>query len=223
MPELRSPKLRPVQVERSALLAQIDADERRQLDATFDDMDLDNDGHVTTGEFTRYLSRNPRGWPLGDLLQGQSEAVRAQMIEYWFRKIDLTNEGYITKAELAAFFQAMKQTSVREQFLADFLLNLFDLDMDQRLNKVEMKRMLRVMLGHDPSPATVDHLCGRSGFCSREELVALLHEVQCSLGSIENSTAATIGSSSITDFMIFGAVAAAVIIGWVYYKKQSKN
>eukprot|EP00672_Neobodo_designis_P028167 CAMPEP_0174840344 /NCGR_PEP_ID=MMETSP1114-20130205/8625_1 /TAXON_ID=312471 /ORGANISM="Neobodo designis, Strain CCAP 1951/1" /LENGTH=226 /DNA_ID=CAMNT_0016074489 /DNA_START=90 /DNA_END=770 /DNA_ORIENTATION=+ len=206
-----SPMLRPVSIENSALLRRVDAQERKHLDATFDDMDVDADGHVSTSEFTRYLSRNPRGWPLGDLLDGQPADVRAQMIEFWFRKIDLQSEGYITKEELAAFFAAMKVTTFREQFMADFLLNLFDVDLDQRLNRVEMKRMLRVMIGHEPDEKVVNHLCGRTGSVSREELVGLLHEVKCSLPSLERSRAATVGGATLTDYLVIATMAAAAV------------
>jgi hypothetical protein len=204
--------LQAVPLESSALLRRVDAAERKHLDDTFDDMDVDADGHVSTSEFTRYLSRNPRGWPLGDLLDGQAPEVRAQMIEYWFRKLDLQCEGYITKSELAAFFAAMKQTTFREAFLADFLLNLFDTDMDQRLNRVEMKRMLRVMIGHEPSESVVKNLCGRSGTISRDELVQLLHEVKGSVAGLERSNRATTGAGTATDYLVM-AVAAIAVVG----------
>lgn len=224
---MSSPKMKPVALPQSAtdsaILARIDAADRKRLDHTFDEMDLDNDGKVSTNEFTRFLSRNPRGWPLADLLDGQSDQVRAQMIQYWFRKLDCQSEGFFTKDELAAFFAAMKVTEFREKFMADFLLNLFDVDLDGQLNREEVKRMLRVMLGHEPSLETVNHLCGSSQFVSRQELVNILHEVQCDVGRIEKATAARVGSSNIVDVIVGVTIVAAIGVAVFYSIRRKSN
>jgi Ca2+-binding EF-hand superfamily protein len=205
--------------EDSALLRRIEDGERRHLDRTFDEMDVDNDGLVSTSEFTRFLSRNPRGWPLGDMLDGQPAELRAQMIEFWFRKIDLMSEGYISKDELAAFFAAMKVTTFRDAFTADFLINLFDVDLDRKLSRVEMKRMLRVMIGHEPREEVVQRLCGRTGYVSRDELIELLHEVKGSVANLEKSRAATVGGSTL-DYVVVAATTAAVIgIAAIVYQR----
>jgi Ca2+-binding EF-hand superfamily protein len=225
---LQSPKVKAVAVlsppvipAASRLVQQIDAEERRRLDATFDEMDLDNDGQVSTDEFTRFLSRNPRGWPLADFLDGQSAEMRTQMIQYWFRKLDCQSEGYFSKNELAAFFAALKVTEFRETFLADFLLNLFDVDLDGQLSRVELKRMLRVMLGHEPSEATVQHLCGRTQYVTRQELVNLLHEVKCEVGRIEASTAAKLGKSNVVDVIAIGVLVIGVAVGVALFLRRA--
>ena len=143
--------------------------------------------------------------------------MRAQMVEYWFRKLDVVHDNVIDKSELAAFFAAMKQVSFREEFLADFLLNLFDRDLDQRLDRDEMQRLIRVMVGHEPTPDVLDHLCGKTGSVSREELVKILHEVHGDLKNLEKSTAATLGKNTATDVLTLLVIVGAVVGGVAWY------
>jgi Ca2+-binding EF-hand superfamily protein len=180
--------------------------ESRELQQVFAAMDVDCDGRVSQHEFRAYLRKNPKGWPLADILDGQPESVKDQIVRFWFRKLDLTQEGHFDLSELMAFFQAMKQTKYKEMIYADFLLNLFDTNFDGRIDPEEYATMLRVLLGREVVPEYVRRALGAEGM-DREDLVRLLHAVHCDFSKLD-------GRAEVRSLMgVVGILLAGIAVG----------
>jgi len=189
----------------------VDDEESKVLESVFVDMDVDCNQLVNQAEFRAYLKKNPRGWPLADVLAGQPEDVKDQIVSFWFRKLDLNSAGSFDKNELIAFFRAMKQTKYKEMIYADFLLNLFDTNYDGKLDREEYATMLRVLLGRDV-PTYVLSSVSAEGL-SREDLVSLLHSIHCDFTQLDNRN--VVPSSRSFEFILVGVAAAAAIAGFV--------
>lgn len=189
--------------------------EELELHEVYHKMDIKGQGRVDKEEFARYLALNPRGWPLAELLHdigGPNTKIRDEIVNFWFRKLDIESQGSFDVHQLIAFFRAMRKTEYKEMVYADFLLNLFDRDYNGKLDRTEYAAMLRVMLGKEPSPATVNRI-DKNGL-SRKDLCALLHTIHCDFKKLESS-------SNVEIAMLFTAVAAA-IVGIVWYKMSRK-
>jgi len=187
--------------------------QRAQLVQRFYLMDQDHDGRVSKKEFSIYLERNPAGWPLGDILQNQTKEQQSLILQFWFRKLDIAGLGYITLDEFLAFFNAMSTVDYRESLLTDYLLNLFDENMDGSLDRKEYVNMLTVLLGRAPPATLVNDVYKRAdsnhdGKLSRAELRDLLHRVHCDIGVLAGHK----GSSALIDGLVFVAGAAAVVL-----------
>lgn len=191
----------------------------RRMDEVFMEMDVRGDGHVTKEEFTRFLRKNPRGWPLADLLDGQTTEVKDEIITFWFRKLDIQNEGYIVKAELRAFANLMMRRDYKEQVYTDLLIDMFDTDNDERISRIECKKMLRVLLGHEPTEIQVNRVAGKNGV-SRDELKALLHSIQCDFKRLEKRGAS--GSAETLAVLLIG-LGIGLTTGLVLWKFWPKK
>eukprot|EP00760_Papus_ankaliazontas_P022176 PhM_4_TR1880/c0_g1_i1/m.94083 len=192
---------------------------RAQIVTAFHQIDTAHTGKITKAQFETYLKRYPTGWPLGDLLQKLDGDHQKSVVQFWFRKIDVENQGYINQDHFIAFFQAMSRTEYQESILTDFLLNLFDDDLDGRMNQKEYVNMLTVMLGKAPSPQLVKQVMrvadkNGDGKLDREELRQLLHRVHCDL------TKLTGGSGSVAEALVVvaGVVAAVAVGTFVFFK-----
>eukprot|EP00759_Apiculatamorpha_spiralis_P022181 PhF_6_TR26504/c0_g1_i1/m.38342 len=196
--------------------------QRQALLRTFYQIDANHDGRITRAEFEKYLKVNPTGWPLGDILSSQTPEQSKQIMEFWFRKLDVANNGAITQEEFLAFFHAMTNMDFREGVLTDFLLDLFDENMDGRLDRSEYTKMLTVLLGKEPSPALVKQIMDRAdknhdGKLSREELRELLHRVHCDVTKLGGAEA------GIGDLVALAVGVAAIVVGGYYLVRFLKR
>ena len=183
-----------------------------QLRKIFSQMDVKSDGRVTQGEFKAYLKRNPRGWPLADLLIGQDPASSDLIITFWFRKLDVGRNGTFDDDELVAFFQALRNARYKEHLYADFLLNLFDTNCDGKLDKKEYKHMLTVLMGHEPDAQILASI-SNEGY-SREDLVRKLHHIRCDISKLERRV------GGVRDVLLVVGLAAAVVAGMAYFVRS---
>jgi Ca2+-binding EF-hand superfamily protein len=199
----KSPKLRF-----TAAPTKIIDSQEQILEEVFNAMDVDCNQRVNKAEFKAYLKKNPTGWPLADVLAGQTDDVKEQIINFWFRKLDLESSGSFDKFELIAFFKAMKQTKYKEMLYADFLLNLFDRNYDGKLDRDEYANMLQVLLGRNV-PTYVLSSVATDGL-SRDDLVSLLHTIHCDFSQLDSRNTAK--NAGALDFAMLGvAVGAAVV------------
>lgn len=188
-----------------ALSLENEQQELATLEDVFKQMDVDCNDLINQNEFRSFLKKNPRGWPLADILDGQPEDVKNQIIAFWFRKLDVTNNGSIDKAEFIAFFKAMKETKYKEMIYADFLLNLFDRNFDGKLDKEEYKTMLHVLLGRDVPDYVVRGVSAEG--LSRQDLVSLLHSVHCDFTKLDIRNAA-----KQSEFILIGALVGVAVV-----------
>lgn len=198
----KSPKLRFTPAPSS------DDSQEKCLEEVFRSMDVDCNQLVNKAEFKAYLKKNPTGWPLADVLAGQTEEVKEQIINFWFRKLDIESSGSFDKIELIGFFKAMKQTKYKEMLYADFLLNLFDRNYDGKLDRDEYATMLRVLMGREV-PSYVLSSVATDGL-SREDLVALLHSIHCDFSQLDSRNAAK--NANAFDFVMLTVVVGAAVI-----------
>lgn len=206
---LQSPKLRFAPAP-TKVVDVIDSQEQL-LGDVFIAMDVDCNQRVNKAEFNAYLKKNPTGWPLADVLAGQSEEVKEQIVNFWFRKLDLESSGSFDKFELIAFFKAMKQTKYKEKLYADFLLNLFDKNYDGKLDRDEYATMLRVLLGREV-PSYVLESVAADGL-SREGLVSLLHTIHCDFSQLDSRNTAK--NAGALDFAMLAIVAGVAVVATV--------
>ena len=202
------------------------AKELESLRNVFKEMDVSCTGRVSQKQFSSYLQRNPTGWPLADLLQGQSAATQKQIVTFWFRKLDIDGEGSFTETELVTFFEAMRNSKLKETLYADFLLNLFDSNFDAKLDRSEYANMLRVLLGKEPPKATIESI-SQDGL-GRDDLVKLLHSIHCDLNLLgvahddgNQNKAKRSGDVITTIIVVVGVFAAAALVArYALHKKR---
>lgn len=199
----------------------VDTEERQveqRLLAAFNEMDIDGDGKVSKDEFRRYIATHPQGWPLADLLDGQTKEVKDQMITFWFRKLDVTGEGVFNASELLAFFNAMNNAKYKEAIYADFLLNLFDKNFDGNLSQQEFGDMMEVLLGPKARGLAI---APKEGL-SRSDLVQLLHRVHCDFNQMGEEAARQRrgGGISAGDIVVVAIVVGAVAAAAAFYLKK---
>lgn len=205
-------------ITHEALTSDVDAETAKCLKDVFQEMDVDCNGRVNQAEFRAYLKKNPRGWPLADVLAGQPEGVKEQIVSFWFRKLDLDSSGSFDQDELVAFFRAMKQTKYKEMLYADFLLNLFDTNYDGKLDREEYGTMLRVLLGRDV-PKYVLSSVSADGL-TREDLVSILHSIHCDFSQLDNRNVVKAGGTELILVGVLLGAAAVLFVGGLSFLKR---
>lgn len=115
------------------------------------------------------------------------------MVQFWFSKLDLEKDGTFDKNEFVNFYVAVRNVHLqKETFYADFLLALFDRNMDGKIDEGEYRLMLTVLFGNKQQSGrhkknrqlvaipkdVMDKFMTKDGL-SRKELTKLLHDVSC--------------------------------------------
>ena len=116
-----------------------------------------------------------------------------EMVQFWFSKLDLEKDGTFDKSEFVNFYVAVRNVHLqKETFYADFLLALFDRNLDGKIDESEYRLMLTVLFAKKTAAAgggkrkkvvdipksVMDKFMTKDGL-SKKELTKLLHDISC--------------------------------------------
>ena len=154
--------------------------EREQIEkmtAIFNSIDTEKTGTISQDAFRKYVQKHPKGWPLVDLFRAKTmnQNERDMLVAFWFRKLDTDSDGTVTYADFINMFFALRDTKVQQSLYTDFLINLFDDNMDGLIDEREFTKMMKVLFGEEPPKAVLDQM-PEGGF-DRDGLTRVMHSV----------------------------------------------
>eukprot|EP00744_Colponema_vietnamica_P000645 GILI01001134.1.p1 GENE.GILI01001134.1~~GILI01001134.1.p1 ORF type:complete len:329 (+),score=78.02 GILI01001134.1:103-987(+) len=173
-----SPSAQDLADERAyAFTAELQERDVNHMTEIFNAIDKNKKGHITKEEFRQYVLKNPKGWPLVDLFRAKAMNAneRDVLVNFWFRKLDMDGSGHVNYGEFITIFKALQSTKVQETLYTDFLINLFDENLDGKIDRDEFTRMMHVLFGEMPPQQVLDSM-PEGGF-DRESLTRAMHSI----------------------------------------------